>query len=139
MCYFLYPPLLQFIFLFLFLNPFPNRPWFLSVCNTTTTRVLENNVGKGEIACNKQFSFSHSVFYLLGELSAIFIQPKILVCSSHSENFLPFSSNLKFLSVLPIKRTFCHFHQIENCHLQTLSVWKSLKFVNWERVMEEKH
>ena len=30
-------------------------------------------------------------------------------------------------------RTFCHFQQIQNC-LQTLSVWKSLKFVLWERV-----
>ena len=30
--------------------------------------------------------------------------------------------------------TFCHFHQIRNCRLQTLSVWKSLKFVVWERV-----
>ena len=29
-------------------------------------------------------------------------------------------------------RTFCHFHQI--CRQQTLSVWKSLKFVVWERV-----
>ena len=28
-------------------------------------------------------------------------------------------------------RTFCHFHQIKNCLLQTLSVWKSLKFVVW--------
>ena len=30
--------------------------------------------------------------------------------------------------------TFFHFHQISNCCLQTLSVWKSLKFVVWERV-----
>ena len=30
--------------------------------------------------------------------------------------------------------TFCHCHQIQNCRLQTLSVWKSLKFVVWERV-----
>ena len=35
---------------------------------------------------------------------------------------------------LPCWRTFCHFHQIRNCHLQTLSVWKSLKFVVLERV-----
>ena len=27
---------------------------------------------------------------------------------------------------LPIWRTFCHFHHILNCRLQTLSVWKSL-------------
>ena len=26
------------------------------------------------------------------------------------------------------------FHQIQKCCLQTLSVWKSLKFVVWERV-----
>ena len=30
--------------------------------------------------------------------------------------------------------TFRHFHYIWNCRLQTLSVWKSLKFVIWERV-----
>ena len=31
---------------------------------------------------------------------------------------------------------FYHFHQIQNCCLQTLSVWKSLKFVVWEWVKE---
>ena len=45
---------------------------------------------------------------------------------------------------LPIWRTFCHFHQIQNCRLQTLFVCKSLKFVVWERVkttiaVERKH
>ena len=34
---------------------------------------------------------------------------------------------------LPVWRSFCHFHQIWYCRLQTLSVWKSLKFVVWER------
>ena len=34
----------------------------------------------------------------------------------------------------PLWRTLCHFLQIRNCRLQTLSVWKSLKFVVWERV-----
>ena len=33
------------------LNPFPNKPLFLRVCCTS----LENTVGKGEIAHNKQF------------------------------------------------------------------------------------
>ena len=32
---------------------------------------------------------------------------------------------------LPIQIDFCHFHQIENCRLQTLSVWTSPKFVVW--------
>ena len=35
---------------------------------------------------------------------------------------------------LAVSRTFCHFHQIWNCRLQTFSIWKNLKFVVWERV-----
>ena len=35
---------------------------------------------------------------------------------------------------LPILRPFSHFYQILNCCLQTLLVWKSLKFVVLERV-----
>ena len=35
---------------------------------------------------------------------------------------------------LHFQRTFCHFHCIKNCRLQTLSVWKFPKFVVWERV-----
>ena len=30
---------------------------------------------------------------------------------------------------LPFLRTIRHFYQIRNCRLQTISVWKSLKFV----------
>ena len=37
---------------------------------------------------------------------------------------------------LPFRRTFWHFHQIWNCRLQTLSVWKGPKFVVWERVKQ---
>ena len=46
--------------------------------------------------------------------------------------------NKQFLHIprcfLPFWRTFWHFHQICNCYLPTLSVWKSLKFAIWERV-----
>ena len=31
-------------------------------------------------------------------------------------------------------RTFCQCKQVLNCRLQSLSLWKSLKFVVWERV-----
>ena len=34
----------------------------------------------------------------------------------------------------PFWRTRHHFHQIKSCHMQTVRVWKSLKFVIWERV-----
>ena len=33
---------------------------------------------------------------------------------------------------LPFWRNFPRFHQIQNCPLQTFSVWKSIKFVVWE-------
>ena len=48
---------------------------------------FENTVGKGEIARNQQtsnFSFSHSVFYLFKELSAIFIKIKLSSADSFS-------------------------------------------------------
>ena len=41
---------------------------------------FENTVGKEEIAPNNLFSFSHSVFYLFGEFSAIFNKFEIVVC-----------------------------------------------------------
>ena len=54
---------------------------------------LEKPVGKEEIACNKQFLFSLSVFYLL-------------------ENFPPFLSNLKFSSANSLS-----LEGSEICHL----------------------
>ena len=50
---------------------------------------------------------------------------------SRNEQFLLFTQ-----CFLPVWRTFCHFHQILNCCMQSLSVWKSLKFVVWERVKQ---
>ena len=40
---------------------------------------------------------------------------------------------------LSFERTFRHLHQIQNCRLQTLSVWKSLKFIIWERFNSFRH
>ena len=45
------------------LNPFPNKPWFLHVCSVDKS--FENTVGKGEIACNRQFLlFSHCFLHV---------------------------------------------------------------------------
>ena len=46
---------------------------------------------------------------------------------AHKEQFLLFPQCFLFL-----KLSF-NFHQIQNCCLQTVSVWKSLKFVDWEK------
>ena len=48
---------------------------------------------------------------------------------ARNEQFLLFPQSFP-----PLWRTFCHFHQIQSCRLQTLPVWKSMKFVVWERV-----
>ena len=48
---------------------------------------------------------------------------------AHNEQFLLFPQ-----CFLTIWIAFCRFHQILNCRLQTLSVWKSLKFIVCQRV-----
>ena len=75
-------------------NPFPNKPWFLHVCST---KILKTLLVKEKLLVMSNFSFSHSVF----------------------ETFW---------------RTSRHFHQFWNCLLQTISVWKSLKFAFWDRL-----
>ena len=59
------------------LNPFPNKPWFLSVCSTSLLKTLRE---KEKLLVTSNFSFSHSVFFQLGEVSAIFSKFKIVVC-----------------------------------------------------------
>ena len=54
-----------------FVNPFPNKPWFLRVCGGSLLKTLRE---KEKLLVTSNFSFSHSVFYPLGELSAIFIK-----------------------------------------------------------------
>ena len=68
-------------------NPFPYK-----LC----TNILKTLGEKEKFLVTSNSSFSHSVFYPFGELSAIFIIFEIVVCK--------------------------------------LSIWKSLKFVIWERV-----
>ena len=59
-------------FLLYLFNSFPS---FLRVCSTSLLKTL----GKGEITLN-ELSFLPSVFYPLGELSAIFIKLTFIVC-----------------------------------------------------------
>ena len=58
-------------------NPFPNKPWFLHVCNTSLLKTLWE---KEKLLVTSIFSFSHSVFNPFGELSAIFVKLTIVVC-----------------------------------------------------------
>ena len=59
------------------LNPFPNKPWFLRVCNKSLSKTLWE---KEKLLAMSNFSFSHSVFYPFGKLSGILIKFEIVVC-----------------------------------------------------------
>ena len=61
----------------LLFNPFPNKPWFLRVCSTSLLKTLWE---KEKLLVMSNFSFSHSVFYPFGKLSAILINFEIVVC-----------------------------------------------------------
>ena len=58
-------------------NPFPNKPWFLRVCSTSLLKTLWE---KEKLLVTSSFSFSYRVFYLFRELSVIFSKIKIVVC-----------------------------------------------------------
>ena len=57
---------------------FPNKAWFLRVNRTSLVKTLWK---EEKLLVTSNFSFSHSVFYPFGELSAIFIKFKIVVCT----------------------------------------------------------
>ena len=86
-------------------NSFPSKPWFSRVCRKGFLKTLWE---KEKLLEMSNFSISRSVFY---------------------PQFLLFPQ-----CFLPIWKTFFYFHQTQNCRLQTLSVWKGLKFVVWEKV-----
>ena len=50
-------------------NPFPNKPWYQRVCRR---RLSKTPWEKEKLLVTSNFSFSHSVFYPFGKLSAIF-------------------------------------------------------------------
>ena len=62
-------------------NPFPNKPWFLLVCSRSLLKTLRE---KEKLLIMSNFSFSHSVFYLFGELSASSTNLKLLSANSMS-------------------------------------------------------
>ena len=83
------------------------------------------------------FSFCLKPFFNLSQTSPGFYVSSVQVFENtegkgeiaRHEQFLLFPQYF-----LPVWITFCHFYQISNCRLLTLSVWKSLKFVIWDRV-----
>ena len=69
------------------ISPFPNKPWFFTIYNISLLKTMRE---KEKLLITSNFSSSHSVFYRSGELSAIFIKSKIVVCKLfQSKNLSP--------------------------------------------------
>ena len=58
-------------------NPFPNKPWFSCVCSTGLLKTLWE---KEKLLITSNFSFSHSVCYPFGKLSANSIKFEVVLC-----------------------------------------------------------
>ena len=58
-------------------NPFPNKPRFLRVCNTSPLKTMWE---KDKLLVTSNLSLSHSVFYRSEEFSDIFIKFEIVIC-----------------------------------------------------------
>ena len=114
---------------------------------------VENTERKGQIAGNQHFfhNISKRLFrqgckksalcgkgLTLSQTNPGFYMSAVQVFWKHcgKREKLLITSNFSFSHSVfyPFLRTFFHFHKIWNCRLQTLSVWKSIKCVVWERV-----
>ena len=58
------------------LNPFPNKHWFLHDCSTSLLKTLWE---KEKLLVTSNFSFSHNIFYPLGEVPQFFMKFKTVV------------------------------------------------------------
>ena len=95
-------------------NPFPNKPWFSRVCSTSLLKTLWE---KEKLLVTSNFSFSHSVFYPNGELPAVFIKTKIVVCKLFQfgkVKNLSFGKELKDRCfVVPLRVTVSEFSNVD--------------------------
>ena len=138
-------------------NPFPNDK-FKTLPNWKGKQTTSSNLmklaesypngqktlwEKEKLLDTSNFSFSHSVFKRLVRQTrknkGLFgkgVNPfpnKPLFLLSGVQVFWKYCGKRRSSRfpqcILSFWRTFCHFHLIQNCRLQTLSIWKSLKFV----------
>ena len=72
------------------INPFPHNVTFWRPWETSLMKTLWE---KEKLLVTSNFSFSHSVFYPFGKLSAIFVKFEIVVCK-----LFQFRKSLKFVA-----------------------------------------
>ena len=117
------------------------------------SKLVENTVGKGEIAHYEQFLLFLQCFQKAcfpgaskGVIEWEWVNPFpnkpwfLCVCSTSLLKTLWEKEELHVTSNFSISqcflfflRIFCNFHQIQSCRLQCLSVCKSLQFLSFEK------
>ena len=83
------------------MNPFQNKPLFLLVCRIGLLKTLWK---KEKLLLTSKVPFSHSVFYPFGEVSAIFITFKIVICKLFHFRTV---ENLLGMGESPYQNCFC--------------------------------
>ena len=83
---------------FFIVTLFQTSPCFLCVCSTSLLKTLWE---KDKLIVMSNFSFSHSDFYRFGELSAIFIEFKIVIANSYQFGSLKFVVWERVLNSIP--------------------------------------
>ena len=110
-------------------NPFPNKPWFLRVSSKSLWKTLWE---KEKLLVTSNFSFSHSVFNPIKELSAIFNKFKIVVCKLFQfggVQDLSFGKGLKCrINSLPNDKIF-NWSKLKAFADDKINVTEKMKFV----------
>ena len=110
---------------------FPYKPLFLCVYSTSLMKTL---CEKEKLLVTNNFSFSLSVFYQFGKLSAIF-RFLMTLKKKAIETIVGKGENVVFQHFPLFSQCFLLYHgplqPLESflyCHLQLLSIWTCLKF-----------
>ena len=111
------------IFFFFLLQCFSLIKFLKVTCTVVTNSFWNNQIPSTENKDNLQFDENEKRFSKMVENT---VEKGEI---ARNEPFLFFQQ-----CFLPFWITFCHFCQIWNSLLQTFPVWKSLKFIVWERV-----
>ena len=119
-------------------NPFPNKPLYLHICSTSLSKTQWE---KEKLLVTRNFSFSCSVFYQFGELSAIFIKLEFVVCKLfHFRRVwnLSFGKGLSFLLITDKSWHLTHYQTTNFRLFQTERVcWRQFQiWWKWQKVIQ---
>ena len=107
-------------------NPFPNKRWVVHVCSTRLSKTLRV---EEKLLITSNFSFSLSVFYTFGKLSAIFINFEIVFCTLFQFGRVKNLSSGKGLT--HYQTTNFRLFQTERVSRRQFQIWRK-----WKKVIQ---